>query len=608
MASVTGTTLPDLLQGTGLADLIQGLAGDDLLYGYDGADTLDGGAGDDFLYAGSGNDSLKGGAGEDFFYGSSGQDTASYAGAAAAVTVDLIDPFEGAGDAYGDFFYSIEVFVLSGLSDRFSGSERGDTVLGGLGNDTLSGLAGADSLSGQDGNDRLIGGAGADTLDGGAGRDTASYETSESGLMLDLDLGTTTGDAVGDVLIGVEALVMTGHDDSVTLGDGVGEVDGGAGNDVLSGRALADTLRGGYGADVLFGGEGDDKLWGGDSTPGTLEAEFNELWGGGGSDLLTGGNTIDSLYGESGNDTLNAGAGDDLLWGGEGNDVLAGHGHNDQMHGGAGADTMNGGTGRDLVHYDTEVVLNLAAPASGSGEAEGDILIKVEEIRFDAADSTLVGGAVAVTVVANASGITVRPGAGAESMGLGWAGDASLAVDYGTTGSGVALTADSSGVLTGGGAALGDRIEGASALTLTASADTLNLEAGQDARLVQVDAGGGNDTITMTGPVAGATGPRDVAITGGAGNDSIAGLDAATWQTSEDFVFASGWGADTIAGFDPGEDRLVFTGTAGLGLDAYGDLVISGNASQTLVSFGANSILLQGVDVATFGEGDVIFV
>ncbi|MDE6698791.1 MAG: calcium-binding protein, partial [Lachnospiraceae bacterium] len=49
------------------------------------------------------------------------------------------------------------------------------------------------------------------------------------------------------------------------------------------------------------------------------------------------------MFGEEGNDTLNAGAGDDIIIGGKGNDVL---------NGGSGADTyiFNIGDGEDRIN------------------------------------------------------------------------------------------------------------------------------------------------------------------------------------------------------------------------------------------------------------------
>ena len=90
-------------------------------------------------------------------------DTASYAGAGAAV---LVEVWKGRAnqDGHGgvDTLVSIEHVV---------GSAFNDTLVGDTGANRLEGGAGHDSLRGGSGNDTLIGGSGNDTLDGGPGND-----------------------------------------------------------------------------------------------------------------------------------------------------------------------------------------------------------------------------------------------------------------------------------------------------------------------------------------------------------------------------------------------------------------------------------------------------
>lgn len=66
-------------------------------------------------------------------------------------------------------------------------------------------------------------------------------------------------------------------------------VNGGTGDDVLTGGLLADTLEGGTGNDTIDGGEGDDLLKGGL-----------------GDDRLTGGPGVDKFFGSAGRDTINS--------------------------------------------------------------------------------------------------------------------------------------------------------------------------------------------------------------------------------------------------------------------------------------------------------------
>ena len=169
---LTGGEGTDYLYGAGGDDTLHGGAGADTLYGGAGADTLNGDAGDDWLYGGAGDDVLTGGAGADRLDGGDGFDTVSYAGSAAAVTVNLLDGVHTGGDAAGDTLIDIEHVIGSDHNDSLTASDNGNTLTGGAGADTLTGGTGQDRLDGGDGTDTLIGGDGDDTLIGGAGADT----------------------------------------------------------------------------------------------------------------------------------------------------------------------------------------------------------------------------------------------------------------------------------------------------------------------------------------------------------------------------------------------------------------------------------------------------
>src|SRR4029077_3990885 len=56
-----------------------------------------------------------------------------------------------------------------------------------------------------------------------------------------------------------------------------------------------------------------------------------------------------ALYGGTGNDTLNGGAGADLVRGEVGNDKLTGGAGEDWLDGGSGDDSLFGGAGRDML-------------------------------------------------------------------------------------------------------------------------------------------------------------------------------------------------------------------------------------------------------------------
>lgn len=138
--TLQGANGADTLRGEAGADLLRGGAGHDVLSGDDGNDTLDGGDGDDLLAGGAGNDQLLGGAGDDM------------------LLADEPDGFGPAGH------------------DRLLGGAGQDTLLGGAGDDRLFGQGGNDLLTGEAGDDTLEGGAGADTFEAGSGRDVLLSE------------------------------------------------------------------------------------------------------------------------------------------------------------------------------------------------------------------------------------------------------------------------------------------------------------------------------------------------------------------------------------------------------------------------------------------------
>ncbi len=213
-----GTAGADHLLGTGKADSLYGRAGNDRLEGVGGNDRLSGEAGADTLLGGKGDDTLIGGAGGDRLEGGAGSDTASYQGAAKAVTASLADPSRNRGDAAGDSYVSIENLTGSARADDLGGDGKANRLDGLAGADTLEGGKGKDSLDGGDGADSLSGGAGNDVLAGGKGRDMLAGGTE--------------------------------HD----------RLDGGAGDDRLGGGAGRDTLTGGAGDDILTGGAGKDSF------------------------------------------------------------------------------------------------------------------------------------------------------------------------------------------------------------------------------------------------------------------------------------------------------------------------------------------------------------
>ncbi len=180
----------------------------------------------------------------------------------AFVTIFTIsNGYTGGLTAY-NFDGFIGSLTLTGFAEdeTIVGATGSDTLSGAGGNDVLVGLAGNDTLNGGDGDDVLRGGAGDDILIGGTGNDTASYSDAAAGVTVNLTLaGAQATGAGSDTLNGIENLVGSGFNDTLTGDAGNNRIEGGAGNDTLIPGAGTNTVDGGAGTDtaVLLGNYSD---------------------------------------------------------------------------------------------------------------------------------------------------------------------------------------------------------------------------------------------------------------------------------------------------------------------------------------------------------------
>jgi len=239
-----------------------------------------------------------------------------------------------------------------------------------------------------------------------------------------------------------ENLSGTAFDDVLFGNDLDNSISGGNGNDYLEGRGGDDVFdwesnsRGGI--DTLVGGEGNDTYCLDSPSDSVIEnagegvdtvyVEFNyslvgtflenlktynnltrgvkllgnsyqnELMGGGGNDTISGLEGLDSIWGAGGNDSIDGGpgndsilgeSGDDTIFGGQGNDYLSGGAGNDLLQGDSGDDPIEGGNGIDtllLLGLRANYSITWLAASSQfkiSSAAEGaDIISGIEKFRF----------------------------------------------------------------------------------------------------------------------------------------------------------------------------------------------------------------------------------
>ncbi len=374
IAIVFETTAPD---GTPLVEetvwdkaairaIIYGAAstdGNDHIVGLTGDDSLSAGAGDDLLVGDYGDDTLEGGTGNDTLQGDDGSDLYIFTRGDGQ---DVIRE-----DSFGDWSSYVDRLEIRGylpseVTLARAGTENMDLVLTFAGtNDNLTLL------------DHL--------------RDDGHSDIEE----IIFDDGTIwTVSSARATLVAQEA--TTGND-SVTGFDGIDTLEGGLGDDTLTGRDESDDY-------IFTRGDGSDTIWdkGWDDTDRHLIHSYQAseitfarsvqnaadlvLTFTGTSDRIVIQNTLnedradhieqillddgttytitdinaildqagalsDSLTGTAGDDTLSGQDGDDTLSGLAGADTLDGGQHDDLLIGGLGADSLLGGAGGDTYQY-----------------------------------------------------------------------------------------------------------------------------------------------------------------------------------------------------------------------------------------------------------------
>jgi RTX calcium-binding nonapeptide repeat (4 copies) len=146
----------------------------------------------------------------------------------------------------------------------------------------------------------------------------------------------------------------TAGNDMLTGTNGIDNIDGMAGNDTIDGRGENDKIKGGAGNDTIDGGPGADEISGDDGDDQITGDQGNDdLSGGAGQDRIDGGVGNDTIKGGADADTIDGGEGDDDIRGGYGNDTIDGGNGNDDIIAGEGVDTYmvkdNNGNDRTII-------------------------------------------------------------------------------------------------------------------------------------------------------------------------------------------------------------------------------------------------------------------
>lgn len=281
--------------------------------------TVDGGAGDDALHGSNGHDTLRGGPGNDVVDGQQGNDVAWLG---TGNDVYQWDPGDGNDRIEGQGGSDRLDFRGSGAIEAITLTANGRRAM--LTRDLGSITLDLDDIETVD--VALLGGSDALSVHDMSGTDVTHVIADQAGI-----LGGDTGDGSTDSVSvhggpGADTLEVAANGAAVRVTRGEFTLD------ALATEAAHDSIR-------LFGAEGNDVL----TASGNLAALVSVLIDGGdGNDVITGGNGHDTLIGGNGNDVITGKQGNDAVFMNAGNDTA-------RWEPGDGNDVVEGGPGSDSV-------------------------------------------------------------------------------------------------------------------------------------------------------------------------------------------------------------------------------------------------------------------
>jgi uncharacterized delta-60 repeat protein len=438
------------------------------------------------------------------------------------------------------------------------------------------------NTNGTSGNDTLYGGLGADTMTGLAGNDVYIVDNAGDAVTEAVSAGTDLVRAwvSHSLAADVENLTLMGSANISGTGNTL--------NNLLTGNSAANQLTGGTGNDTLDGGSGVDTMSGGDGSDyyyvrnvGDSVGETNAVAATGGTDFIYTYLAAYTLTANVENGRINS----------TGAANLTGNTLNNLLYAGKGDNVLNGSTGTDTVSFYYGVngaagvtVSLVPATAQATGGSGSDTLTGFEHLYGSNNADSLTGNTGANKMIGYTGNDTLDGGSGVDTMTGADGSDYYYVRDVGDS-----VSETNADAATGGTDFVYTYL---AAYTLTANVEngrinstgTANLTGNALDNIIYAGKGDnvlngstGTDTITFYYGVNGATGvtvslvPATAQATGGSGSDTLTGFEHLYGSNNADNLTGNGGGNkltgyagnDTLNGGD-GNDTL----TGGNGKDS----------------------------------------
>ena len=435
------------------------------------------------------------------------------------------------------------------------------------------------------------------TLWDSGGTDTVSVANFSRSCVIDLRDGHFSSIRIpSDPLPPGQAETRTGIYDgtdnlAIAFGVTLENATGGAGNDRLTGNRVANVLDGGAGNDTMAGGDGSDTYRVGQA--GDVVSESNASASSGGTDLVCSSLTSYTLGTNVENGRVMLG----------GTASLTGNSLNNVLFAGAGNNLLNGSSGTDTADYrhaGAAVTVSLALTgAQATGGSGSDTLQSIERLMGSAYADKLSGNSAANQLNGGAGADTLTGGDGNDTYTIDNTGDRISETNAGSSG-GVDTLISSLASTTLGANIENGRISstGAASLTGNGLANVLTAGAGNNT----LNGSSGTDTadystaasaVTLSLALAGAQ------ATGGSGSDTLVSIEDLAGSAFNDKL--TGSSAVNVLRGAAGADTL----SGGAGADTF--VISSLSGSDTITDFASTSdkLLVSQAGVRV-GDGDAL--